>query len=198
MRKFKPTKENTPSLPPKAPFWNSKKTILILALGIIILMIGSVLTLFSEEQQPTQDYNSYSFFQTDGGWIATLNGQQASFEHHPTEPEPIPAEPFTLPVGKIYLLFNPEETSQDAYELQRLKAFLFATGRTPVPACITQQNCPDIPLKTCTDSDTMIYLHYSNESAITKQDNCILLQAEDTDPARVVNRFIYTIYGVMQ
>jgi len=99
---------------------------------------------------------------------------------------------------KIYLLFNPEETSQDAYELQRLKAFLFATGRTPVPACITQQNCPDIPLKTCTDSDTMIYLHYSNESAITKQDNCILLQAEDTDPARVVNRFIYTIYGVMQ
>ena len=137
MKKWKYAKNLELPVAQQESFFKNKKTILILGIGIIILMIGSVLTLFSPQEE-AYTYNNYYFFQSPTGWATSINGQPLSFEHLPRDLEDIPVESFTLPQKKVYLLFNPADTNEQSYELQRLKAFFFYLGKTPTPACITR------------------------------------------------------------
>ncbi len=198
MKKWKHSKNQETYTEDKQGFFKKNKTLLILGIGIILLMIGSVLTFFTNsEDQNSLDYNGHSFFLTPTGWNTKINGQDATFEQSPKELESIPAVNFQLPQSKIYLAFNPNETTSESYEIQRLKSFLFFMGKTPVPACIQEEGCSDLPLVKCTDEKQIILLTYGTESKITQDHNCIVLTT-DVDPTRVLNRFIYKLLGIMQ
>ena len=197
MKKWKYSKDPS-SQELKIPFWKNKKSILILGIGIILLMIGSVLTFFTNPDTENQlNYNGHNFFLSSTGWTTMIGNQQVSFEQSPQDLENIPIESFHLPDKKIYLAFNPEETTENSYEIQRLRSFLFFTGITTNPACIQEKGCSDLPLVHCTDTNTLLYLHYGNESKISTQDNCIILETENSNPSKTINRFIYKILGIM-
>lgn len=197
MKKWKHSKDLESYNEPEQSFWKSKKTVLILGIGIIFLMIGSLLTFFtSPENEQYQEYNGYSFYLTQTGWITQLNGQQASFEQSPSELQNIPVEPFTLNEQRVYLAFDPADTNELSYEIQRLKAFLFLSGKNAIPACTTEEGCSDIPLITCENPEKSVYLKYGKQERIYKSGNCIILESQG-DPTRIMNRFIYKILGVM-
>ena len=196
MKKWAYTKNIEQKPLEKPSFFKNKKNIIFISLFIIILMIGSVLTLFeSNPDENSLDYNGHNFLLTATGWATSISGQQASFEQSPKELESIPVEPFTLPT-KLYLTFDPKDTNEQAYEIQRLKAFLSITGTTLSPACTTLEGCSDIPIITCNQDEPALYLKYGTESRIYKDHNCIVLQT-DSDPTRVVNRVIYKALGIM-
>ncbi|MFA4887497.1 MAG: hypothetical protein WC595_04750 [Candidatus Nanoarchaeia archaeon] len=195
MKQWKYTKNIEKPLQEEPSFFKNKKNVIIISLFIIVLMVGSVLTLFESSDENNLDYNGHSFLLTATGWATSIGGQQASFEQSPQELENIPVEPFTLP-SKIYLTFDPKDTTEQAYEIQRLKAFLSITGTTLTPACTTLEGCSDIPIITCNQDEPALYLKYGTESRIYKDNNCIVLQT-DADPTRVVNRVIYKALGIM-
>ena len=183
---------------PQKSFLKNKKVLLLLGAGIILLMIFSVFTLFgSSNDSDHLLYNGYHFFLTGTEWVTRIDGQKVSFEQSPKELENVPVERFILPLGKIYLTYHPKDTHETVYEIQRLKAFLHATGRTVSLACVQEEGCPDIPLKTCDSPEKILYLKYGGEPRIYNQAQCIVLETGQ-DPSRVINRFIYHILGVMR
>ena len=179
---------------------NKSRIGLFIVGGLVLIMIISVFTigLGSEVQNEKLEYNGFELFNNGGLWM--IKGTQYGFEYGPNDLENIPSidlgvEPL---IGKIYMVFDPDEFSTDSREILRIRQFLTSKGVISSSACIKEEGCEDIPIIKCNETNKIIYLKNGNETKIYKDDNCIILESKIGEEPLVINRFMYGVLGVMQ
>lgn len=201
MKKYKFTKNIENKADVKKSIWKNKQLLWFMAFFIIVLMVGSVLTLWIRDEGDSKeiDYNGHKFvYNQQTGWTTIVNGQQVSFEMLPTDIEGVKKESFFgLDVGKTYVAFNPAEFSEKSYEINRLISFLAFTGRQAFPACTKEEGCGDLPVINCTSTTSnVVYLVVSNETRIKQDYNCLILEAKPGDEIKVITMFLYQLLGI--
>ena len=183
----------------KEPILKNKKLLVyILGFGIIMLMVGSVLSLwvFKEEQNTettTYEYNGYKFVDSNNGYIININNKNIAFNYLPNELEDIEAEGFNFVNNKYYILFDPAELNEGSYEVTKIKAILNYFSILGVPACVKDEGCSNIPIKDC--SADAIYLKKESDK-IYNQDKCIVLSYDNS--GKIIDLFFYKALGVVK
>lgn len=170
---------------------------------IIIVMVASTIGFAIIQSQGGQsskkEYKGFKFYQSQGTWTTTINNQQFGFRYLPNELENISSGIINTAADKIYFIYNPaeEELNKD-YFFKRVGGTLMFIGISPQLACDKDENCPDIPIKNCKDSSSMIYLRKANETKMYNEDNCLVVEAKDNiELEKTSERIMYKLLGVM-
>lgn len=181
--------------------WYKSKT--FMGWFIIIVMVASTIgfALIQGTGQKTseREYKGFKFYQQQGGWNTRINNQRFSFRYLPEELENISIGIINTGTNRIYIIYDPldEELNRD-YFYRRVGGILMYMDITPQLACDKDENCPNIPIRNCKDSSSMIYLKLSNESKTYNEDNCLVIEAEDNiELDRISERIMYKLLGIM-
>ncbi len=172
----------------KESFFKSKRFISILmGLFIISIMVFSILYYgLDNTGQEKIEYKGLTFTQTSLGWQTYTNSNQRILIQ--TNPEYLDFVTYLgfgdieyfFSLQKIYVSFNPEENVASA-----LIDFQANTpsGVSLVGACsVESELCVQLPLKTCEDAtiaNGVVIYKESNESKITQEGNCLIIEGED-------------------
>ena len=184
------------------------KTGIIIVAFIVFLMIFSVAAsvFFYRDNNENQDkdneysYNGYEFKLTQNGWETKIKNNILYFDYLPDELGNITSD---LDISYItaytekehYIIFDPSQLNYNGFEIYKLKLMLSQFGETYFPACSTENNCGDLPIKKCEKGD--IYLEISSTNEITKTEKeCITLKSAEGWMIKVINRYIYKKIGI--
>ncbi len=184
-----------------------KKIIPIIIMGFIVfIMIFSVLAItlfFNDDTAQNQDevkYNGYIIAYNGNNYAVYVNNVNYPFEYPPIEVENIKSsinlkeEVFT---PKAYLLFNPGEFQENSQELARIQNFLFNNGIITNLACSKEEGCGDLPIINCRNPNKVVYIRNADQSSISNEENCIMLDFKEGEQLKVINSFMYRILGVI-
>ncbi|MBI5391832.1 hypothetical protein HZB00_02400 [Candidatus Woesearchaeota archaeon] len=174
-------------------------TLGILAFGIIFLMVGSVLTYWASSAADQSVYNGYSFFQSGQGWTTQIDGQTLTFPVLPKDVASFPSVQFDLdPYPKLYLLFNPDNFTEQSREVAQLRSALLSTGKTIVPACTQSFSCGDLPVLNCTTADApSLLLEQSDVTGLFASDRCLVLHYAPGQYDSLLVHFLYKYYHIL-
>ena len=169
-------------------------------LFFIILMIGSVLSLGffnsdNNEGANKMEYNGYLFVNNGQGWITNIQGQQVAFEYLHNELQDTKAENLKINNNEIFLAYLPEEFNENSYEIMRLKGLLSIKGISAFPACLQDEGCGDLPIKQCGENTIIIKAGEQNKGYFNGK--CYVLEGKNNDLIKIMNKFIYKIYGII-
>ena len=179
------------------------KTGPIMVLIIIVLMVGSTLYLSLSNTDKFDntniiEYNNYKFQREQQGYSLKYNDIKIGFEYLPEEIKNIPILTDIELDKETYILFDPEELKEDSLEINRLIALLYVKNIRAYPACIKEKGCGNIPIINCKTAKNYLFITFKNETKITREDGCIILQTNQAEIFRVIDRFVYNIYGIMK
>ena len=166
---------------------------------VIVIMISSVFAFSAfntNNGDNSLEYKNYKFFNRGKGWETKLNGQDVSFLYNPKEVENIPVLGSNINSNEIYLVVDSQELSEYGYEVNRINSFLNLKGIRTYNACLNEQHCGDLPVVNC-DKGNVLILRTGNKSSIYNEEGCIVIEGESSDYMKVVDRFIYEIYGII-
>ncbi len=178
-----------------------RKFMPIIVIIIIFLMVGSTVFVAFLDEEPENnniiEYNNYKFQKGQQGYTIDYSGIKIGFEYLPNEVKDIMIEN-TETLGKdTYILFDPDELKEDSLEINRLRSLLSVKKISAFPACIKTNGCSNIPVITCKEAKNYLFIKFKNETKITKEDGCIVMETKDQDSFRIIERFIYNLYGIM-
>lgn len=208
MKKFKATKnisfENSKN---KKNLWKNKQMLWIMAGFIVLLMVGSILTIMfqgKDDVSQEKEENGYKFvFTQQKGWTTKINNQDIGFAYLPSELNDIKKDPyFYLPPAKTYVAFNGNEFMENSQEINILLGFLGMTGRKAFPACTEEKNCgSDLPIANCDNAmnnTNIVYIYFGNETKIEQDKNCLKLESKLGDEMKIINLFVYQLLGIVR
>ena len=181
-----------------------KKSNLILVVFIVLIMISSVIGfIYSPQDNQTLNQNSISYkgfnFEqtTDNRYVVKINENQVIFDNNPNSLENIILPNIQITQDKIYLIFNPEEKDSNLdYSIAKLYYTLQIKDIRPVLACSKEENCPnEFPIKDC--SNEAFYFKKSNITNIYKDSNCIVLQGDNVNINKYVDKIDLALIGAV-
>lgn len=175
----------------------NKKIILPLFLASIMILSIIGFSLNSTQSDTSSiKYNGYSFKQTEQGWITFIGNNPILISQNPNNLNEILLPDITLQeinsANKIYFTFNPEDNIQsnlyyfDANIRTRLKNFILS-------CTVDIGSCSNLPLKTCKDADSssrIIQVSLANQSSITYENNCLLIQGQKQELPSLIDAVI--------
>lgn len=145
------------------------------------------------------DYKGQKFYLTSNGFMTVLNNKQMFFAYFPADLENISTN-FDLNIesDKVYFLYNPiDETNFDS-NMNKLGKIIYELNIRPVKACSQEENCPDIPVVDCEEEIQKFFFKEANQTSITQDQNCIVLNAESKmDMDMLIEIINYKILGIM-
>ena len=202
-KKFSKSKITTESISEvKTSLFNKRNIALFVVGGIVLIMILSVFSVGLGNDNginsDSLEYNGYELINKEGIWLVKVNGVDYSFEYSPNELEDIKTVDLSnvLSLRKVYLVFNPEEFSENSLELARLRQVFYSKNIPSSLACIKEKGCGDLPIIDCSSSDS-VYLRNGNKSEIYKEGGCFVLEAILGEEPIIINRFIYGLLDIM-
>ena len=167
-------------------------------------------------------YNEFSFVKYDGLWYTQIFNQYTGTQfdvplhYGPKEvTDLIVTGNLNLFFAKIkknnigdeydtqtYLTFDPESTQMAYVALAtgELTQNLAKTmGIAFLPACTKEHDdCKDVPIITCDNTkDPVIYIKEAEETAVTVEGNCVIIQGEKEEIVRAADRFLFKLYNIM-
>ncbi|MFH1307915.1 MAG: hypothetical protein ABIH72_03615 [archaeon] len=181
----------------KAKSDNIKK----IALGIfmvIILIISTAGYAFYNTGEDSEDtdnkltLNGVEFLRLENNyWYFSKNDNEFYTRYNPEETENI-----TIPIVRLEsytgknLYFASENSLAKSEIYQNMKFFIDKTQ----DVCFFENCTEDLPYKNCTDN--IIIIKYSENIEISKEENCILINAPSSEILRASDAFIYKVLGV--
>ncbi|MBI2147354.1 hypothetical protein HYU19_02635 [Candidatus Woesearchaeota archaeon] len=206
MKKFKATKNSIlqQEEPIKKRF--TMKTILAIAIAGIMAfsIIGFVWT--GVLQQPAK-YNGVRFEQVQNGWIASFDGEEASFAYHPLDVEYLNlssgVRAALQDVKALYFTSDIDDSlkegiAQASYDLTgflQQKEVYAVTGFT----ANTSFGKPVITCGNATAYTPVIYFRNSTGTEVTVEGSCIMVQANTpAGMAKLRDRLAYHFLGVIE
>ena len=182
----------------------------IFSLIVIFVMVFSVFGFvlnFVANPDTVTEYGDYKFRATPDGYKTKINGKEFIFISLPSYLEfiSLPKKAIELLTGRqaYTLTYNPEsglkeiQAGAQYYMEQQLQKTNIYLERG-----LTNNTGTSLPQRTCTDAtefQPVIYMKQSNESSITAEKNCIIIQSQDQqDVPQQMERILYTILGVMK
>lgn len=171
---------------------------------IVVIMTSSTIGYLwtgNQKEQNRVEYNGFTFYRSQGFWFTRINDQQYNFQYLPEDVLNI-SSTGTLGIGeKIYLAYDPSETELNTrYPFSILSELLRDKGVRPVYACIAEENCPDIPIVDCNETDAPIVLFIKGEeSRMYNEEQCLIVEIKDNqDVVRVTEKMMYDLLGVIR
>jgi len=181
-----------------------KKSNLLLVIFIVFIMITSAIGfIYTPEDDNALNENSVSYkgfnfdLTTDNRYITIINGNNIVFDNSPDSLENIDLPNFQITQDKIYLIFDPGEkdTSLD-YSISKLAYTLQIKGVRAVLACSKEKDCPnELPIKDC--NNEAFYFKKSNLTNIYKDNNCIVLQGDNININKYVDKIDLALIGAI-
>lgn len=174
---------------------------IIFGLFIIVIMVASTLgyTLgTSEEAEDSYEYNGYKFVNVNGIWQTYIGKTAYQFNYGPKELENISIPNFNLK-NRVYFLFNPEERDNSiSYTMNKIGNVLSQKGYSLGSACTQEEGCDaNLPIKSCENiTDTSFYFKTSNETRISLNKNCVVLEGDDIGLSEVADKINLKILGI--
>jgi hypothetical protein len=173
---------------------------------IIVVMVLSVAGIIgsglggggSSPELEYRDYNGYRIYESGLQSQVDISGRSYTFQYPPWLLEEInlPINVLTwLSKEKIYLGYNPEDNVTFDGQIQLFGSILYINNILPQQACTQDRGCGDIPIINC-ENDGVIFLS-STENVITKDNNCLILQADNQEIQRFTERLMYGFLGVI-
>ena len=172
----------------------------LLAIFIAIIMVSSILgivTLSDEDgYSNVLKYHGNSFNYINGKYFLELDGSSYVFDNSPYELEDISFEDFVLESDKYYILFNPEDMDNNfEYFIQKLFLTLNSKGVNVQIACDREEGCDEtFPIRSC--EDYSFYLKKEENTKIYKDNNCIVLEGDNSGLNRAVDKVNLEILNI--
>lgn len=191
---------------PKEFKGKKSKTKTYWAVLIILIMvsssIGFVYNFIKDDSDIRNkiEYNGFTFFRSQNGWITSYNGQQFELNYLPTELNDVRINMIDL-ADKVYLAYNASNYNQlILFNLQRISYILGLNDIRGVLACIDKENCPDIPIVDCNNENKIVYFKKVsglNNTFISNVDSCVIIEAsDDINFNKATDKIIYDIMGI--
>jgi len=107
--------------------------------------------------------------------------------------------------SNLYITFDPR--GKDVFKYEALAAaeltinLAMVFGIEPVAACAynVSEACYDRPIVSCQDEDKgVIFLREADETLVSLENNCMIVQGPGKDLLRAVDRVLYVLYGIMK
>ena len=181
-----------------------KKSNLFLVIFIIFIMVTSAIGfIYSPSDnnalnQNTIEYKGFKFaLTTDNRYATEINGNQVIFDNAPSTLENIKLPDFQITQDKVYLIFVPEERDNNLdYSISKLYFTMQVKGIRAVLACSKEENCPsELPVKDC--NSEAVYFKKSNLTNIYKDSNCIILEGDNININKYVDKIDLALIGVV-
>jgi len=158
-------------------------------------------------------YNRYSFVYFDGLWYTQVQKGNNLFSiplHY--APKDLEDIPLTGSLNSslfnknkfIYYTFNPISSELKYVSLaiwEFTNTLTSAMNKFPKPACDRNETaaCKKVPILTCDNKVLPIaYFREENETLVSYNDNCIIVQGEGQDIVRATDRMLLNLYGIME
>jgi hypothetical protein len=155
-------------------------------------------------------YNGFSFVYFDGLWYTQMQRDNIMW-NIPLHFGPKDLENVSI-TGKgindsfkkdeVYITFDPtlKPLSYVALSAAELSSNLIkGIGVMPIAACLKNETdaCSDRPIITCESGEAAIYLKQSNETKISLEGNCVILEGQDYELVKATDRFLLQWYRIM-
>lgn len=178
-----------------------KKSQLFMAVFVALILISSVIGFLyipeeSALQPGTKQYGNIQFYQSQNNqWVAQFNNQQFLFDYLPEDLSSITLpQLFTLNNPKLYLISNASDAASQQYLLQKLEYNLRTIGKTTITACLAAEDCPDIPIKDCTEPG--ILLKKAPENRVFIYESCIAIEGDALYQSQVIDKLHQSLLGI--
>lgn len=178
-----------------------KKSQVFMTIFIALILISSVIGFLyvPEESALTpgvKQYNNIQFSPTQGNqWVAISNNQQLLFDYLPEELSTITLpQLYILNNPKLYIISNASDAASQQPLLQKLEYNLRTLGKTPVTACLAEIDCPDIPVKDCTEPG--IILRKAPENRVFIYESCIAIEGDALYQSQVIDKLHQSLLGI--
>ncbi len=158
-------------------------------------------------------HSGYSFIKYYGLWHTKMMSPMRTreyninFRYGPREVKDIPIYgglngTLFNKAKDYYVTFNPEGENLQYVALavndfnQHMINIFF---KTPVPACDRNGSgaCGTVPIINCSNTDDLVfYVKRANETSITMDLNCIIIEGTDFELVKAVDKLLYTFYKI--
>jgi hypothetical protein len=190
MRKIKPKSEEEKR--------NKKKQLIVGGVLIFIMLASTIGYSFIGNPRENTDtnrivYGGVEFVMENGFWTASINGLEFAFSYNPKETENISSNVF-LTLSNYYEkpLYIYSKNFEAESEIYRN---LYPIVLRSQYACPEGEDCEENwPVKTC--EDNFIIIREANNTEIRQEDNCVFIQGNKEELARIADRFLFKITGV--
>lgn len=181
-----------------------KKSNLILVIFIVFIMVSSVIGFIytpnddNSLNQNSIDYKGFNFeLTTDNRYLLNINGNNLIFDNNPNDLQSISLPNLQITQDKMYLIFNPEEKDNNLdYSISKLYYTLQIKGIRGVLSCSKEENCSNnLPIKDCNSES--FYFKKSNMTNIYKQDKCIVLEGDNLEINKYVDKINLELIGAL-
>ncbi|MBW2987940.1 hypothetical protein DRJ48_01590 [Candidatus Woesearchaeota archaeon] len=154
-------------------------------------------------------YNNFRFEKMAGmWWTQWQRGKDLytiPFRFLPSEVEnvTVTGQLVNFSFGQLYITFNPYDTDLQfvALAASELGISLAKVFHVEIKSACTEpyQNvCPPKPIVTCNNTNqSVIMLRVAENPKITLNKNCITFEGDKFDLVRVVDKFLYYLYGIL-
>ena len=181
---------------------NSNKSRLLMALIIIFLMVFSVLgfVVVRETEGERIQYKQKTFSKANDKWLTYIDNKPLVISSSPKDLEQIQTPKVFLndlnSAQKIYISKNYKETAN--YMQIELFGNLQQFLNTPLINSCSEENeqCPNIPIKTCKDATTqqkVILFKQSEEQEIFYTENCLIIQGNNQEIIKKIDKLLLNI-----
>jgi hypothetical protein len=183
----------------------SKRNSLIIGVVLIIIMVfgtaGLALTWGSrgEENEDSDivEFKGITFFKRGGSWAFQINEQVFLTRYNPQEVENITVPGFqTLSNYQNKPLYIVADAIEPKTEIgTNLNSFVLRVRE----ACLSEDCEKDFPVKNC-DTDNIIVIQEPLENETEKffqEENCVFIIAGYENQTKMVDAFIYHIFGII-
>lgn len=185
----------------------SKKIgVILITVFIALSMILSIFAIVLDNQGNNLKYNDYKFSLTDSGYKVKINDKFYVFQYFPTELENYnltqDIKDMLTNSQALAVFFDPNSTQDDLTYIDYARFNLDDSINKPLYfGIISESETYLLPILSCENATAIIpfiFLNISSEASISKQDNCIVLNARFRDMIALQERISYHMLGVMK
>lgn len=179
---------------------------IIVSSFIAFIMVTSIIGyIFADRQEQIVKYNGIKFTATPNGWRANIEGKSYLFSYDPKSLEDIEF-PETISFDGVVEIDATYESNSSYKEDIARSIFEFASllsgSSIYVRPGFTANSSFDIPIITCEDATPFVpvlYYKNSNQTLITHQGSCIIIESQDGNSFLAsTDRIIYKLLGIME
>ena len=171
---------------------------------IMVLSTFAVIFSGSGNEVETYRYKDKVFINTGYGWSADINGLKITIETDPKELDSIEVPDVNVAQlnsgQKVYMTVNPEQDGM-VKSISYFNTYVrpFVSVRWITACTIDNEKCGDAPIRTCSDATStvkVIQFEENNETKITYNNNCLIVQGKEPELTRYTDRIILKMLGL--
>ena len=195
------------------PSWQA----FLIVLAVLAVMVGAIFVArhFYVPRHPSQiTYNNFVFQKQGGAWHTQWQREHnktiydVTLRYNPLEVENVSVSGTGLNATfqqlPFYITFDPDDNSTNFKYLGVAVGevglnLVRGMGAQIQTACTKNVSdaCAGHPIVTCADDKAVIYLRTANETKVRLLGNCIILQGQEMELLRAVDRVLYHFYKIM-